>query len=221
MRSFTQPKVLARAGVAALLSGLACYPRLATWPERLYPVTLLLPVLIWAMFILWGFVFAWQFQYANRPVFGDRFRPTLWGVATLWAVMSAVLARRGLDPQLRALTPGMYPTDWNSWLAMGLFSVAFEPLFLCFAPFAFFIRLIRKQEAAIALTVSFGLLVLALRLNAAAALASPWLIVELVALRAVGGFVGLYFYLRGGALLVWWVFLIVHLRFLPDLIATP
>ena len=220
MRSLAQPKVLARAGLAALLSGLACYPRLATWPDAIYPLTLQWLVLIWAMFVLWGFVFAWQFQYANRPVFGGTFRPKLWAVATLWAILSAVFVRRGMDPQLRVLTPGTYPTDWSSWLAMGLFSIALEPLFLCFAPFAFFIRLFRKQETAIALTVIFGLLVLALRLNSSAATPSPWLIVELVAMRVVGGFVGLYFYLRGGALLVWWVFVIEHLRFLPDLIAT-
>jgi hypothetical protein len=218
MRSFTQPGVLARAGVAALLSGLACYPRLATWPQRIYPVILLWLVLVWAMFVLWGFVFAWQFQYANRPVFESKFQPKLWGTATLYAVLVALLARYGLDPKLRLLTPGTYPVDWNSWLVMGLFGLALEPLFLCFASFAFFIRLSRKQEAAVALTVIFGLLVLALRLNAAAALASPWLIVELLALRIVAGFVSLYFYLRGGALLVWWVFVIVHLRFIPGLV---
>src|SRR4051794_36998008 len=124
MRSFAQPGVLARAGLATLLSGLACYPRLATWSERPFPVSFLWFVLLWVLFVLWGFVFAWQFQYAHRPVLGLHFPPRLWLATTLGMVAVACLVHFGLDPQLRPLTPGLYPTDWNSWLVMGLFTLA-------------------------------------------------------------------------------------------------
>jgi len=40
-----------------------------------------------------------------------------------------------------------------------------EPLFLCFAPFAFFIRLSNRQTTALALTVLFWVFILYLRLN--------------------------------------------------------
>lgn len=217
MRSFAQPKVLSQAALAALGSGLACYPRLATWSERLYSVSFLWLILLWALFVLWGFVFAWQFQYAHRPVLGLDFQPKLWGATTLSAAVAGLLVHLELDPKLRALTPGLYPTDWNSWLVMGLFALALEPLFLCFAPFAFFIRLFRKQDAALALTVVFGLFVLALRLSSNPALPAPWLIVEMLAFQVLAGFAWLYLYLKGGALLVWWAALILHLRLLLDL----
>ncbi|HWF19076.1 MAG TPA: hypothetical protein VG754_07400 [Verrucomicrobiae bacterium] len=217
MRSLTQPKVLGRALVAALITSFACYPRLATWTERGASASFLWAVLLWAMFVLWGFVFAWHFQYSQRPVFGlEKFDPKLWAVASLVAIAAALFVHFNLDPKLRLLTPGTYPTDWNSWVAMGLFALAFEPLFLYFAPFAFFIRLMRRQDAALAMTVVFGLFVLALRINASPAPASVWLLVELVCLRVLGGFAGLYLYIKGGALLVWWVVIILHLRFLLD-----
>lgn len=215
MRSFAQPKNLARAGVAALLSTLACYPRLAIWDERGAPVALLLPILLWSLFVLWGFVFAWQFQYAHRRVFAVEFRPKLWAIVTAGAVVAAWLVHYTLDPNIRVVTPGSYPTNIKSWVAMGLFSLVFEPLFLTFAPFAFFIRLFRKQDVALALTVVFGLFVLALRIGSTTPSAA--LLIELVFLRAVAGFVSLYLYLQGGALLVWWAMLILHLRLLLDL----
>jgi hypothetical protein len=46
------------------------------------------------------------------------------------------------------------------------------------------------------------------------------LVVELLVLRVIGGFVGVWFYLRGGTLLVWWVVLLVQLRYLIELAAT-
>ena len=34
VRALTQPRVLRASGIAALLSAVACYPRLALWPDR-------------------------------------------------------------------------------------------------------------------------------------------------------------------------------------------
>jgi hypothetical protein len=217
MRSLAQPKVLGRALLAALLTSAACYPRLATWAERGAPVYFLWLVMLWSMFVLWGFVFAWQFQYAGRPVMGvDKIEPKLWGLATLCAVAAAILMHFVIDPQGRLMSPGTYPADWNSWLTFSLFGLAFDPLFLCFAPFAFFIRLSRKQDSALAMAVVFGLFILALKINQSPAPASFWTLVELVSLRVLASFAALYLYLKGGALLVWWTMLIMQFRFLLD-----
>jgi hypothetical protein len=196
MRSLAQPRVLGRAILAALLTSLACYPRLAGWSGRSAPVELMWLVLLWVMFVLWGFVFAWQFQYARRPVLKpDGFQPKLWGLASLGALAAALLAHFILDPKLRPLMPALYPTDWSSWPAMALWTVAFDPLFLCFAPFAFFIRLSRRQEAALAMTVVFDLFVMALKISSLHALFSTWLLAALTALCALAGFALLYLYL--------------------------
>ena len=125
-----------------------------------------------------------------------------------------------LDPQLRPSAPRDYPQSWGAWLAMGLFALAFEPLFLCFAPYAFFVRLFRRQELALALTVSWGIYILALRLGASPKLPPMWVVAELMALRLLSGVGWVYFYLKGGALLIWWMVLLVHLRFVADLFST-
>jgi hypothetical protein len=217
MRLLAQPKVLTRAGAAALITALACYPRLATWSERIHSVLFLWLMLLWAVFILWAFVFAWQNEYARRPVLGLDFRPKLWVAATLCGLAWAVLLHFLTDPQLRVITPQEYPTDLNSWLAMSLFAIVFNPLFLCFAPFAFFVRLSRKVDVSVALTVLFGVLVLYLRLHYSPVLPPAWFVVALMVLRITTGFLSVYFYLKGGAMLVWWVALILQLRHLLDL----
>src|SRR5581483_1412940 len=153
------PKVLTRAGAAALITALVCYPRLAMWSERLHAVSFLWLMLLWAGFVLWAFVFAWQSEYGHRPVMGFKVQGRLWMAATLCGLAWAVMLHFLIDPQLRAVTPKEFPTDWKSWLAMSLFSVGFDPLFLCFAPFAFFARLSHRQEASVALTVLFGVMV--------------------------------------------------------------
>lgn len=217
MRLLAQPQVLTRAGVAALFTALACYPRLAMWSERLHPVLFLWLMLLWAGFVLWAFVFAWQFHYARRPVMDLKFQGKLWMAATLCGLIWAVLLHYLIDPQLRAIAPKEFPNDWNSWLAMSLFSIGFDPLFLCFAPFAFFVRLAQKQEVAVALTVLFGVMVLYMRLHYSHILPPALLLVALMMLRIVAGFLAVYFYLKGGALLVWWVALILQLRHLAGL----
>lgn len=219
MRSLAQPKVLARALFAGLVTSLACYPRLDSWTARGAPVPILWVILLWSMFVLWGFVFAWHFQYSNRPVFvPDKFEPILWEQVSLGAIAAAVLMHFLIDPQNRLITPETYPTSFDSWTRMSLFAIALQPLFFCFAPFAFFIRLLRKQDTAIALTVVFGLFVLTVKLGESTVPAPFWTLVELVCLQVLAVFAGLYLYLKGGALLVWWAFLILQLRFFLDFV---
>ena len=139
--------VLARAGLAAVLASLACYPRMAAVGHPRAPISFEWPVLLLCQFVLWAFVFAWQFEYSHRPVFGGRFQPKIWALATLCGAVWAFLLHFQ-DPQYRLLAPADYPTGWNSWLAMTLFALALQPVFTYFAPFAFFIRLSRKASVA-------------------------------------------------------------------------
>jgi hypothetical protein len=217
MRLLTQPKVLARALLAALITTLACYPRLVLWQERLYPLPFLGFTMFWCTCVFWAFVFAWHAEYARRPVFNFEFRPRLWAAATFCAAASALSLHYFMDPQLRLITPRDYPVDWPSWAALSLFRLGLEPLFLCFAPFAFFIRLSNRQTTALALTVLFWVFILYLRLNVSEKLPSFPVVVGLMVSSVVGGFLSVYFYLKGGAFLVWWLVFISQLRHLIDL----
>ncbi len=100
---------------------------------------------------------------------------------------------------------------------MTLFNLAFDQLFLCFAPFSFFMRLFHNQRAAVGMTVLFGVALLSLRIKSLAALVSPFFITELFVWRTAAGFLTLYFYLKGGALLVWWWVLLMQFRLLITL----
>lgn len=219
MRSLAQPRVLARAGLAAVLASLACYPRMAAASDPQTPLLFEWLILLWCQFVLWAFVFAWQFEYARRPVFGGRFQPKIWAVATLCGAAWALLLHFQ-DPQYRLLAPADYPADLNSWAAMTLFALALQPLFTYFAPFAFFIRLSRKEAVALPLTVLFGVFVLYEKLSGLKTPPPVGLVLELAALRVVGGYLTLWFYLNGGAVLVWWTVLLVQLRHLPGLVAS-
>jgi hypothetical protein len=219
MRLLAQPAVLARAGLAAVIASLACYPRMAAVSDPRAPILFEWPVLLLCQFVLWAFVFAWQFEYTRRPVFAARFQPKTWALATLCGVAWALLLHFQ-DPQYRLLAPADYPVDWNSWAAMTLFALALQPLFTYFAPFAFFIRLSRKASVALPLTVLFGVFVLYEKLTTLETPPPVGLVLELAALRVVGGYLTLWFYLNGGAVLVWWTVLLVQLRHLPGLLAS-
>lgn len=219
MRSLAKPQVLARAGYAAFITTLACYPRLATWLDRPYTTLFGCAVILWTTFILWAFAFAWQPEYAHRPVFDFECPRQIWAIATAYGVLSAITLHFLMDPQMRLTTPKDYPADWHSWIAMCLFGLALEPLFLCFAPYAFFMRLLRKPEAALALTVMFGIFVQYLKINSSRPSPAALLIVELVAVHVIGGFLGVYLYVKGGALPVWWAVFLLQSRHAYDLCA--
>jgi hypothetical protein len=218
MRSLAQRDVLVSAGYAAVITCLACYPRLAIWLDRPYTTLFGSIMILWTAFVLWAFVFAWQPVYAHRPVIHFRAPLKLWMTATLFGVAWAVILRELMDPQLRLTNPKDYPADWHSWIAMCLFAMSLDSLFLCFAPYAFFIRLTRRPEASLALTVIFGIFVQYLKLSARRQWPPLLLVAELIAVHLVAGAVSVYFYLRGGALLVWWIVLIAQLRLTCDLL---
>ena len=217
MRSLLQPGVLKSAGTAALITSLVSFPRLALWSDPPHQLWFLSLTLAWASFILWSFVFGWHPQNARRPILAVKARAALWSAATLAGLAGAVMLRLFIDSVLQPLVPGDYPDTHEAWLAMTLFTLAFDQLFLCFAPFAFFVRLLQNQRAAAVLTVLFGVALLCLRIKSLAPLVSPFFIAELFVWRTAAGFLTLYFYLKGGALLAWWWVLLLQLRHLITL----
>lgn len=213
MRDLGKPEVLKSATLAAVAMALVCYPRLATATNLHYTTWYLESLLFLGGIVLWAFVFAWHTKYSGTPVF--TLNIGLWPLvlATVSGVLAAVLLLRG-DPTLRARTPADYPTNFQQWVAMTLFSLAFTQLFLVFAPFAWLMRLFRRKETAWLMTVLFGLFVLGVKNRAPAAPMPPMLFLGLLIFRIVAGFLSVYFFLRGGVLLVWWWTLLLQSRHL-------
>ncbi|MDB6018837.1 MAG: hypothetical protein JWR19_3326 [Pedosphaera sp.] len=203
--------------MAAVLTTLACYPRLTSWSERTNSASFLCLLMLWSTFVLWSFVLGWHFKYTGQHPLAFKRQPSLWGMATVSGLVAAILLRLILDPQLRIINPGDYPANWQSWLSNSLFNLALDPLFLCFAPFAFFIRLAHRQTTALMLTITLGLFILYLKLSSSPVPLAPWLLLALMGARIAGGFLFVYAYLKGGVWLVWWLVLLLQLRHLVGL----
>jgi hypothetical protein len=214
MRSLAQPEVLKSAATAALLSSLACYPRLLLWLKRPYALWYLEAVLFLCGIVLWAFVFGWHTKYTRRPVFTVKMGLVPFVGATLAGVAIAILFHGWLDPSLRLRTPEDYPTTVEQWLAQTLFTLAFTQLYLVFAAFAWFMRLFQNIGMAAVLTVLFGVLVLAIKNHASPTPMPTPLLLGLLASRVAMGALSVYFYLRGGVLLAWWWGLLLQTRHL-------
>ena len=212
LQHLAQPKVLARAAVAGLLTTLACLSALITAPSHPYPSSFEVPIFFCCVSLLWAFVFAWHFQYTTRPVFLAPFKPKFWLEASAYAVIVGVLEYRLLDPPLRQLMPGEFPSDTTSWLAMCAFQVLFVPLFTCLAPYAFFMRLLQRPAAAMSLTVLWGVVIAYARLSSVPTLPALTVTAMIFLTRVVGGFAAVYFYLNGSVWLIWWIALLLQLR---------
>jgi hypothetical protein len=212
MRHLAQPRVLILAGITALATTLACHLRLAHWLNRSDPLWLLEPAIFLCSIVLWGFVFAWHTQYTHRPVFTLKVEPWLFIAVTAAGIAVATAYHLFLDPSLRLKTPEEYPADMKQWVAMALFSVAFNQLFFVFAPFAWLIRLFQNRRVATVLTVLFGAFVLTIKCLAATTPIPFLLFATLLAVRIGMGFLSVSFYLRGGVLLSWWWTLLVEAR---------
>ena len=217
MRLLLQTRVLNRASVAALISALACYPRLLLWPNHPGPIWYLEATILLCGIMLWSFVFAWHTACTNRPVFLLKLESRTFVLVTVIGAVIAGGIHLWLDPSLRSKMPEEYPADLKSWLASLLFSLALTQLFLVLAPFDLFARTLRNARLAAALTALFGAFVLAMKLNLVTTPISPWLLVALLVGRAVMAYLAVSFYLRGGVFLVWWWTFLFDARLLPDL----
>ncbi len=209
MRSFTEPAVLLRAALAAVLSAVACYPRLSHWSQREDAVWFLTAVIGWAAFVMWAAVFAWHEKHGQREVFPKRVAPNLWLLTVALGLVGAAISLHCGDPTLRQLAPTDFPQNPGQFAEYVLFNLALEQLFLCFAPFAFGVRLLPNVKVAGVGVVLFGLLVFALKLHSVP-VALPWdLTLGLVCFRAIHSAVTVWLYYRGGVWLVWlFVFLL-------------
>ena len=216
MRRLGQPKVVASAAIAAVLSMLLSLPRIWLWDQRKLPIWYLEATVFFGGFVLWAFVFAWHTEYTHRPVFTLKFKLPIFAVATLAGILAALGLHFFLDPPLRLITPEDFPSDVEHWIASTLFSLAFTQLFLLFAPFAWLMRLFKNEQVATWLTITLGVLVLVLKTRASPTQPPFLLFFELLVLRIALGYVGIWFYLRGGILLVWWIGLLTEARHLLD-----
>jgi len=212
VRSLAQPEVLKAAGAAAMLSALACFPRLFLWLNRPYALWYLEAVLFLCGVVLWAFVFGWHTKYTGRPVFTLKVGLGPFLGATLAGVAFAILFHFQLDPALRLKTPEDYPTTVEQWLAQTLFSLAFGQLYLVFAAFDWFVRLFQSRWMAAILTVLFGVFVLLIKSHASPSPLPTSLLFTLLAARVALGAFSVYFYLRGGVLLAWWGGLLIQCR---------
>ncbi|MGA2853266.1 MAG: hypothetical protein ABSE90_03915 [Verrucomicrobiota bacterium] len=217
MRHLLQPRVLNLAVIAALASALASYPRLSLWLNRSAPVWYLEGAIFLCGIVLWGFVFAWHTQYTHRPVFMLKPEPRLFIAATVVAIIAAAVFDLLLDPLLRSKIPEDYPADLQHWFAFVLFSMAFNKLFLLFAPFDWLMRLFKNRWVAANLTVLFGALLLVARIQSLQTQLTPMLFAALLAGKIVVGFLAVLFYLRGGVILIWWWTFLFEARHLLNL----
>lgn len=221
MRHLFQPRVLNWSVAAALVSALACYPRLSLWLDRPDTVWSLEFVVFFCSIVLWGFVFAWHTHYTRRPVFALKPEPQAFLAATVVGIMVAVTFHQWLDPAIRSKFPEEYPLDLTHWLAQVLFSIFLGQLFLLFAPFAWLMRLTQNRNVSAGLTVLFGVCIFALRIQSLSTPLPLPLLTALVAGKIVMGFLAVWFYLRGGVFLVWWWTLLLESRHLLNLTGNP
>lgn len=214
MRHLVKPQVVTSAAVAAAASAILSLPRMWLWEQRTFPVWYIEAMIFLGGFVLWAFVFAWHTEYTRRPIFMREIQPRLILAATFTGLIAAVILHWLLDPSLRLRTPQDYPADFPHWVAASLFSLGFTQLFLIFAPFAWSIRLFRKEQIAAAMTVALSVAVLILKINSAPTPLPLTLFLELLAARIAFGYLAIWFYLRGGILLVTWLGLLVEARHL-------
>jgi len=214
MRRLVRPKVVTAAAIAAASSAALSIPRMLLWAKRPLPLWYLESTIFLSGFVLWAFVFAWHTEYTHRPVFTLKIKPSLFATATLAGILATIALHFFLDPALRLITPEDYPGDFAHWLASTLFGLAFTQLFLLFAPVAWALRLFRNENVALWLTVFFNVFLLILRTQVSPRPFPHGLFMELFALHVVMGYLGVWFYLRGGIFLASWLSLLIEARHL-------
>src|SRR5450756_149197 len=217
MRHLLQPRVLNLASLAAAASALASYPRLSLWLTRPNALWYLEVTIFLCGIILWGFVFAWHTVYVKKPVFDLKLDPKSFITVTLAGIGMAAVYDLCLDPSLRLKLPEEYPVDLNHWLAFLAFALAFNQLFITFAPCDWCMRLFKRPWVAASLTALFGAFVLVLNLQTLAAPVSSPLMAALMAARITIGILSVLFCLRASLLLSWWWTFVLESRHLLHL----
>jgi hypothetical protein len=220
MDALVRQDTIRSAAIAAAITTLLGYPRLALWAERPNALWFLGIMLLLVSFILWSFVFAWYPQYLGRAALQAPRSTRLWILTGLGGIAGGLVLLVAIDPTLRAERPADYPATIPAWFASVLFNLAFSQLFLCYAPVAFFLRLFRRPAAAVGLTVLFGLGLLAAQLNATGIELNPGFVLGLYLLRALFGAIPALLFLRGGLFPAATWTLLLECRLLPGLITS-
>ena len=218
MRHLLQPKVLNLASLAAAVSALASYPRMMLWLTRPNAIWYLEATIFFCGIILWGFVFAWHPVYVKKPVFDFKVEPRSFIIVTLTGIGMATVYALWLDPFLRTKLPEEYPVDFNHWFAFLAFALAFNQLFITFAPCDWCMRLFKRSWVAMSLTAVFGAFVLSLNIQALGVQIPEPLLAVLMVARITMGFLAVSFYLRGGVVLSWWWTIVLESRHLVHLV---
>lgn len=200
-------------------STLAAFPRLAGWGERPKALWFLVVVLALSSFVLWAFVFAWLPPMRPHRKMPIPRRSADWLLATAVGLVGAGFLAGCIDPELRRLMPEDYPTSLKAWAASTLFTLGFIQLFLCFAPFAFFLRLLGRPRWAAFGTICFGAFLFLRQLSLTPVALTPLFVALLMAARLLMACVALLLLWRGGPLLVWWSVVLLQVRLLPSLIS--
>jgi len=214
MRRLAQPQVMTSAAIAAVCSAVLSLPRLLLWDKRPFSVWYPEAIILFCGFVLWAFVFAWHTEYTHRPVFTSRIKPVLFITATLVGILAGLAQHWIPAPFPRARTPKVYPADLQHWIATTLFTLAFAQLFLLYAPFAWAVRLFHNEQAALWFTVVLSILVVILKNNSSPSPLPHSMLLELLTIRIASTYFAVWFYLRGGIFLVWWLALLVEARHL-------
>jgi hypothetical protein len=215
MRDLFHPDLIKPTATSALATAILCLPRLCLWQTRVHPIWYLEAVVFAGGFVLWGFVFAWHTKYTGLPLFTLNMREGGFAFATLAGLGIAVVLRMFIDPLARQAMPEDFPTNWEQWLAAGLFTLSLSQLFLVFAPFAWLMRLFKRRTIAFALTVLLGIAVFVVKTMRAPTPLAPALFGTLLLTRLIVGMLTVGIYLRGGLLPTLWLGSLVHLHFLP------
>jgi len=174
-------------------------------------------VLFLSGIVLWAFVFAWQTRYTGRPVFRVKVGVRRWVEATLAGIVCTVILYYIIDPTLRLRMPEEYPGSIWELVAMVMFSLGFGQLFTIFAPFAWLVRLLKNEKAAMTFTVVFGMFLMVAKRQTLHVSLPLNLSVYLAMLTFSSAILSIYFYLRGGLLLAWWFALVMFSRHLVQL----
>jgi hypothetical protein len=214
MRRLAQPQVMTFAAIAAALSAILSVPRMLLWENRPFPLWFPETAILLCGFVLWAFVFAWHAEYTHRPVFTLKINPSVLAAATAAGILIGLALHFWSDPLIRPATPKDFPPDVKHWAATTIFNLAFIQLFLLYAPFDWALRLFRHEKVALWITVAFGVLVLLLRNNSLPTELSGWLLTAVIIFKIAGIFFAVWFYLRGGIFLMWWLQLLIESRHL-------
>lgn len=212
MRDLADPEVLKKSIATAAVSAVACLPRLHDWQTRRYPVWYLESVLFLGSIVFWAFVFGWHTKYSGRPPFTSRPDRLAFGIATATGLIGAVTQYYFLDPTLKARSPEDFPTNLSQWAAMILFALTFVDLLVVFAPFDWLLRLSHSTRISTGLTIVFGMFVVWLKQRTMQEHLPASFLAMLLCSRAFAGLLSVFFYLRGGILLVWWCHLLIQSR---------